>query len=344
MPPPYKPTMADVARIAGVSPMTVSRAMRPNESVSDETRKRVQDAADQLGYVIDSAAAGLSSRRSGFVAMTIPSINNGNFADTARGLTQGLRESGLELLLGYTDYDIAEEERLVEAFLRRRPEAIVLTGGAHSERCRALVQSSGIPVVETWDLPADPLGKVVGFSNAEAGAMVAHHFHDLGYRRIGFIGGASDRDTRGADRRSGFLRTLSAYGLDNSRVVTDEAPPISMREGANALDRLLDKWPDTEAVMCVSDLAAFGAQCAAIRRNLAIPDDLAIAGFGAYELAEHALPPLTTIHAKAIEIGNVTARIICNLLGHSDAPDMPDLIRIETVLLQRSSTKTRRDV
>ena len=166
-----KATMADVARLAGVSPMTVSRALKPGTSVSAATRQRIQAAADRLGYVVDLNAAAFSSRRSGFVAMTVPSINNANFADTARGLTEGLQDSGFELLLGYTDYDVAEEERLVEAFLRRRPEAIVVTGGAHTDRCRTLLSNAGVPVVETWDLPDDPIDRVVGFSNARCGCQ-----------------------------------------------------------------------------------------------------------------------------------------------------------------------------
>lgn len=333
-----RPTMADVARAAGVSPMTVSRALRPDTSVSEATRQRIRVAADQLGYVLDSTASGLSSRRSGFVAMTIPSINNANFADTARGLTEGLRESGLELLLGYTDYDLAEEERLVEAFLRRRPEAIVVTGGAHTERCRTLLGGSGVPVVETWDLPAEPLDKVVGFSNAHAGAEMARHLHAQGYRRIGFIGGDNSRDTRGADRRRGFLAALKELALSCDRLVADGAPPISMREGAAAMGRLLERWPDTEAVMCVSDLSAFGALGEARRSGRRVPEDIAVAGFGDYDLSEHAYPAITTIDSQATAIGRKAAEVILGSLEHPEAARLPDRIEVETRLIVRAST------
>ena len=298
--------------------MTVSRALKPGTSVSTATRDRIRAAADQLGYVVDITAASFSSGRSGFVAMTVPSINNANFADTARGLTEGLQDSGLELLLGYTDYDMAEEERLVAAFLRRRPEAIVVTGGAHTERCRALLAAAGVPVIETWDLPAQPIDRVVGFSNSDAGAQVARHLYDQGHRRIGFIGGNGARDTRGADRQRGFLNALRVLGLEDGRCVTDLDPPITMREGAQAVGRLLDRWPDTTAVMCVSDLSAFGAMNAALRRNLRVPEDLAVAGFGAYDLAEYALPGITTVDAKAHRIGAEAARMIADVLSGRD--------------------------
>ncbi|MEM8812005.1 MAG: LacI family DNA-binding transcriptional regulator [Pseudomonadota bacterium] len=331
--------MADVARVAAVSPMTVSRALKADTSVSAATRERVREAADSLGYVLDSTAAGLSSRRSGFVAMTIPSINNANFADTARGLTEGLREAGLELLLGYTDYDVDEEERLIEAFLRRRPEALVVTGGAHTERCRTLLAASGVPVVETWDRPTDPIDRVVGFSNAEAGRKIAEHFHELGYRRIGYIGGDGSRDTRGADRRRGFVAALHGLGLSTDRMITDAAPPISMQEGGDAMNRLLDRWPDTEAVMCVSDLSAFGAMAAAQRRGLTIPDNIAIAGFGAYDLSEHAIPAITTIDSRALEIGLQTADLIREMLGETPS-DAPRTVEVDIDLVVRPSTST----
>jgi LacI family gluconate utilization system Gnt-I transcriptional repressor len=330
-----KPTMADVARLSGVSPMTVSRALKPGTSVSAATRERIRAAAESLGYVVDSTASAFSSGRSGFVAMTVPSISNGNFSDTARGLTEGLHDSGLELLLGYTDYDVAEEERLVEAFLRRRPEAIVVTGGAHTDRCRTLLKGAQVPVVETWDLPETPIDRVVGFSNADVGAQMARHLHEQGHRRIGFIGGNGARDTRGADRQRGFLNALSEMGLEATRVVTDLDPPITMREGADAMARLLQLWPDTTAVMCVSDLSAFGAMNAAIRANFRVPQDIAVAGFGAYDLSEHALPSITTLDVQAHRIGQETARLLLDALSGEETRET---VTMQVNLLVREST------
>lgn len=337
-----KPTMADVARLAGVSPMTVSRALKPGTSVSATTRERIQASADMLGYVLDSTASAFSSGRSGFVAMTVPSINNANFADTAQGLTEGLRDSGLELLLGYTGYDVNEEERLVATLLRRRPEAVVVTGGAHTERCWTLLSNAGVPVVETWDLPTRPIDRVVGFSNAEAGARIAHHLFNCGHRRIGFIGGETDRDTRGADRRRGFLGALDDLGLKPDRIVTDQAPPITMREGAAAMDRLLDRWPDTTAVMCVSDLSAFGATHAALQRGLRVPEDIAVAGFGAYDVSQYARPAITTVDAQAYRIGTETARLILSVLAGEET-ERTVTLPIELMIRASTSGSDRED-
>lgn len=330
--------MSDVAREAGVSTMTVSRAFRRDTSMSAETRERILKAAEMLGYVLDQTAANLSSRRSGFVAVTIPSINNANFADTIRGMTEGLRGSSLEILLGYTDYNVHEEERLVEQLLGRRPEAIVVTGGTHTPRCRALLERSGVPVVETWDLPKAPIGHVVGFSNAEAGRLMVDHFRERDYERIGFIGGDTSRDTRGLDRRRGFVSALEQYGLDASRVIASGVPPISMNEGAAALGQLIERWPDTQAVMCVSDLSAFGALMECRRRGISVPDQIAIGGFGAYDLSEQSVPSITTIDVGSHEIGGRVAELILGLLSQNNDRHEPVTVRLSPVVIPRQTT------
>ena len=307
--------MIDVARAAGVSSMTVSRAFKDDSHISAKTRQAVLDAAAELGYLMDSTAAGLSSRKTGFVAVTIPSINNANFADTVRGLTDGLRQSRLQVLLAYTDYDVQEEERLVRQLLARRPEAMVLTGGAHTDACRDLLVKAAIPVIETWDLPAASIGQVVGFSNADAAARLVQHLVDIGRRRIAFLGGDANRDTRGHERREGFISALTSLGLANDRLVEAGPPPISMREGALALNALLDRWPDTDSVVCVSDLAAFGALSECQRKGIVVPEQLAICGFGAYEVGSVCVPAITTIDPQPYEIGLLAAERICGLLS-----------------------------
>ena len=330
------PTMADVARLAGVSPMTVSRAFKTDSSVSEATRDAILKAAEELGYVFDSTASNLRSQKTDFIAVTVPSINNANFADTLRGLSERLKPRGLQILLGSTDYDMAEEERLIEQFLRRRPEAIVVTGGRHTPRARRMLENAGIPVVETWDLPESPIGHVVGFSNAAAVKGMVDHFIGRGLTRIAFIGGDTTRDTRGADRRAGFIAAMQARGLDATRLIAAGTPPISMREGAEAMGHLLDTLPDTEAVICVSDLSAFGALTECQRRHVTVPGQIWLAGFGDYEIAGISVPTLTTINPFPAEIGARTGDLILAALDGQLAG--PQTLRIETELLLRHST------
>lgn len=298
------PTMTDVARRAGVSAMTVSRALKDGASIAPGTRERIKRAVEELGYVLDQSAGSLSSKRTGFVAALIPSINNSNFAETTRGLTDALAGSGLQLLLGYTDYSVEKEEELIESMLKRRPEGIVVTGGRHTVRGRKLLEKSGIPVVETWDLPQSPVRHVVGFSNAEASAALVKYLHGKGYRRIAFIGGTTNRDTRGADRRAGYETAIAELGLASSRVISFGTPPISMKQGGEAIVRLIEQWPEVEAAICVSDLSAFGAVMECQRRKWHVPKRIAIAGFGDFEIASCCHPAITTVGVHCHDIGN----------------------------------------
>ncbi len=329
------PTMADIARKTGVSPMTVSRAFKSGSLINKDTRDAILKAAEDLGYVFDSTASNLRSQKTDFIAVTIPSINNANFADTVGGLSETLSAHGFQILLGYTNYDTEEEERLIEQLLRRKPQAIVVTGGKHTPRARKLLENANVPVIETWDVPTEPIGHFVGFSNANAVRSMVDHFVAAGYTRIAFIGGDASRDTRGSDRRLGFIAALRDHGLDASRLIDGGVPPISMREGANAMARLLAEYPDTEAVICVSDLSAFGALTECQRRGVAVPGRIAIGGFGDYEIGGISVPALTTINAQARQIGERTGQLILDLL--QDRPDVSD-ITIEPELIVRESS------
>lgn len=332
-----QPTMHDVARLAGVTTMTVSRALRPNTSVSSNTRKTIQTAADELGYVLDGTASVFSSGKSGFIAVIIPTISNANFADTLRGLNEGFKDRRLQILLGATGYSLSEEERIVQQFLQRRPEAIVLTGGSHTERCRKLVTNSGIPVIEMWDLPKQPIGKVVGFSNKQAAKLMVKHLYKGGYRRIGFIGGETSEDMRALDRRIGFIEALKELGLCPDRLIATGKPPIAMGQGKKSITKILQKWPDTDAVMCVSDPLAFAAMAECQRRGMSVPDDIAICGFGAYDISENAFPSISTVDVRSEEIGRLVARKILQMLD-SESTEVKQQQIVEPKLIIRNST------
>jgi LacI family transcriptional regulator, gluconate utilization system Gnt-I transcriptional repressor len=306
--------MSDVARAAGVSTMTVSRALRQDGRIAPETRRKIQRLVQELGYVPDRTAAGFSSRRSGFVGVLVPSLNNTHFAETAVGLQNELHPAGLHMLLGHTSYLKARAEQLVETMLERRPEAMVVTYDDHTPRTRRLLSEAGIPVIEIWEVPPKPIGHVVGFSNRKAATTMTRHLIDLGRRKIGFIGEANDNGTRGAQRRLGFLDAVRAAGLDATRLIRMAAPPIGMLEGRQAMAALMRQWPDTDAVFCVSDPCAFGAVSACQVAGIAIPDDVAIAGFGNFEISQCAVPAISTISVSGLTIGAEAAGLIRRLL------------------------------
>jgi LacI family gluconate utilization system Gnt-I transcriptional repressor len=332
------PTMADVARHAGVSTMTVSRALKNEAQVSSPTREKIFRAVSELGYVLDQAAGSLSSRKTGFIATLIPSINNSNFSDTARGITDELERTGLQLLLGYTDYSEDNEEKLIEAMLRRRPEGVILTGGVHTPHTRRMLSSASIPVIETWDLPPEPIDQVVGFSNEEAMRLLITTLAAKGYRRFGYVGGRTTRDSRGEQRRKGFMRALDELGFVPGRIVSWGVPPISIEHGGPAIMTLLERWPDTEVVAFVSDLPAFGALMECKRRNIQVPERVAIAGFGDYEVGGFSHPRMTTVNVDCYGIGKLAARRVIELLQAGSRNRHDEIILTSFRVVEREST------
>ena len=330
--------MSDVARLAGVSKMTVSRVLA-GHSVAADTRERVCRAIDQLGYVADAAAGALSSGRSEFVAVLVPSLSSSNFSDTVRGLTDALEPHGLQLLLGDTDYDLEREERLVRSMLRHQPRCIALTGAQHTDATRKLLERSAIPVVEMWDLPTRPIDTAVGFSNVRAARAMVRHLAERGYRRIGFLGGASELDRRGLDRLKGYQAEIKALGLCAPRVVRLGDSPITMSHGGPAMAAMLEQWPDTDAVMCVSDMSAFGAIMECHRRGLSVPADVAVAGFGNFEVATCCHPTITTVSVDAYGIGLHTGEALLGALQARDdgEPAESRSIRIDYTIVARES-------
>lgn len=303
--------MSEVADAAKVSTMTVSRVLRSPEKVRRETCARVEAAIRKLGYVPDEAAGALSSRRSRIVGALVSTLGGSIFASTVDGLSQTLRDSGHQLLLATTNYKPTIEADFIAAMLARRPDGLVLTSTRHTEAAHRLLSGAGIPIVELWELPERPIDSAVGFSNRAAGKAMTDFLADTGRRRIGFIGRSARSDTRGQLRRAGYRDALAERTLHPPRVATPEGLGTDdPRAGAVGLTQLLTQWGDTDAVFCSSDSVALGALSEARRRGLAVPGDIAIAGFGDFEMAsEHGLG-LTTVRVPGFAIGAEAARLV----------------------------------
>ncbi len=339
-----KPTMRDVAKIAGVSSMTVSRVLAQPDLVAESTREKVTRAIDRLGYVPDLTASSLSSRKSGFIATILPSLSNINFAETAGGLTESLRSAGFQMLIGYTNYRVDEEENLVRAMLARRPEGIVLSGGHHTEKTAQLLAAADIPVVEVWDLPAEPIGHVVGFSNFDAGRAMTKRLIKLGYQHIAFLGPPENesgfRDFRGDERLAGYVSAHMEAGRSSDLVIRHGRGPVSFTHGAESLAALLARHGDVDAIFAVSDLSAVGALMECKRRGIRVPEDLAIAGFGDFEIGGQTVPSLTTVKVDTIGIGERAGRLLLKILAQPkhDLAMTRETIDLGFELIERQST------
>lgn len=304
-------TLEDVAKLAGVSPMTVSRVLNKPALVTKDTLDRVKQVIERTGYVPNLLAGGLASRRSRLVAALVPSITNGIFVEAVQAFTDRLWEAGYQVLLGLSGYPALREDALLSAVLARKPDAIYLTGINHSAESRQRLLAARVPIVETWDLTPTPLDTVVGFSHEKVGETVARHLLAKGYRRPALLWAD---DERALVRRRGFLAELARQGAPEAR--TEFIPaPSTLALGRTGMAKLLDASSRPDAVFCASDLLAHGALEEARSRGLGLPQDVAIIGFGGLEFTEHTYPALSTVAIDRPAIGRKAAEIILARIG-----------------------------
>ncbi len=309
------PTLKDIARLAGVSPITASRAIHRPELVAEDTRLRVQQAVEQAGYVPNSLAGGLTSKQTRLVAAIVPSVAHSLFSDMLDALVGELAEARYETTLGVSRYEPAYEEGWLAAMLSRRPDGVVLTGTEHTARTRRLLLNANIPVVELWDYTPHPLDVAIGFSHEEAGRSAFRHLFSCGYKRVAIL--RSD-DSRAHRRAHGFMRAAGEANVkDPVEIVFPEHSP-QIDRGREALKSLLAQAPDTDAVFCSSDALAQGVLAHGYSLGLSIPGQFGVLGFGDQALAADTIPALSTVRVDGARIGRLGAQaLIARMAGQT---------------------------
>jgi len=304
-------TLRDVAKLAGVAPITASRALNTPAAVSPKVLQKVRDAVAQTGYVPNLLAGALASQKSRLVAAVVPTLSGPVFLETIESLTETLAAAGYQVMLGQSGYENSREDALLEAIIGRRPDGIVLTGIMRSPQARRRLLSSGIPVVETWDLTPTPVDMLVGFSHEKIGAAVAHYLHGTGRRRVASISGSDERSQR---RARAFAETAQQLGMAPSIAQAIPAcivpAPTTLGSGRSGLRELLNQAADIDAVFCSSDLLALGVMIEAQAEGIAIPQKLAVIGLGDLSFSRDLHPPLTTVRIDGTAIGRTAAHFI----------------------------------
>jgi LacI family gluconate utilization system Gnt-I transcriptional repressor len=304
-------TLRDVAALAGVAPITASRALNTPNAVSEQILLRVKSAVEQTGYVPNMLAGGLASRRSRLVAAVVPTISGNVFLEMVQSLTASLATYGYQLMLGQSGYEDSREDELLEAIIGRRPDGVVLTGIMRSPQGRRRLLTSGIPVVETWDLTDNPIDMLVGFSHEKLGQAVAQYLHARGKRRVATL---SANDQRAQRRMQAFSDTAVALGM--AAPGETEVPgwmvsaPTNVGMGRAGLRELLARHPDIDALFCSSDTVALGVLTEAQAQGIAVPQRLAVVGMGDLGFARDLQPALTTVRIDGARIGSTAARFI----------------------------------
>ena len=320
-------TLSDVARIAGVSPITVSRALRGERSVDPALVKRVTLASTQLGYVPDPAARALASQRSDHVALLIPMLSNALFVDLLGAAQRTLRAAGFQTLIGVTHYDDAQEEQLLREQLLHRPAGLLITGLDQNAATRALIAQTRVPAVHLMDLPSPNAPNppyCVGFRQTDAGAALTRLLISKGRQRIAFAG--AQLDARVMQRRDGWRLALQAQGLYDSSLEWLNPASSSLALGGAMFEQIMQSKPPVDAIFFCNDDLAQGALLAALRLGIPVPARVAIAGFNDLTGSDQMLPTLTTVRTPRAGIGEAAANMLVALIqGGAHTQTLVDL-------------------
>ncbi len=318
-------TLKDVADRAGVSPITVSRALREPGTVSASLRAGITKAVDELGYVRNRFAGALASAASPIVPVIVPSLSNAVFIEVIDGIQSTLEAAGYEILLGNTHYDLDRERDLVAALLGWSPAGLIVAGCRHAPRTRRMLAGFGRPVVEIMEIGARPVDMNVGLSHRRAGQTMGEHLIRRGYREIGFVGGRLAADYRAMQRFDGLDRALAAAGLRRRRPFT-HPERSSPSLGGEKLIEALDADPALDAVFFANDDLATGAILRAQKDGIAVPGRIAIAGFNGFGIGALTTPTLTTIVSPRRDIGALaSAKLLARIKGERSGPARVDL-------------------
>jgi LacI family gluconate utilization system Gnt-I transcriptional repressor len=328
-----RPTIADVARLAGVGAITVSRALRDPSQVSATLRANIDKAVRELNYVPNLSARALASVRADVIGVLVPSLTQNIFSDVLRGVYDGVEGTELQIQMGNTRYQPEEEERLIAQMLRQKPAGMIVSGTEQSDRAREMLEDARCPVIQIMDLTDKPIDTIIGFSHYEAGRAITRHLIEAGYRHIGFLSGWLNGRSFG--RYSGLKDTLTEAGIYNPSYISPidrsdnipegvgwETPRFATPStGRKLMADLLDANPDMDAVFCNNDVMALGALFECMERGIRVPEDFGIAGFNDFDIMEAAYPSITSVRSPRWESGYNAVMALRRRLSGDDSGD-----------------------
>ena len=312
-------TLRDVSEASGVSEMTVSRVLRNKGDVSATTRAKVLDATKTLGYVPNKIAGALASQRVNLVAVVIPSMSNMVFPEVMTGISEVLDETGLQPVVGITNYLPDREEKVLYEMLSWRPSGIIIAGLEQSDASRVMLENSGIPVVQIMDIDGDPIDAMVGISHRRAGRKMAEAILKSGYQNIGFMGTQTPLDHRARKRFEGFTQALAKQGVE---IMDSEfySGGSALAKGRQMTKSILKRSPELDFIYYSNDMIGAGGLLHLWDQDIEIPRQIGLAGFNKVELIDGLPLQLATMDSCRFEIGKKAAQIIASRNGLSDLP------------------------
>lgn len=310
------PKLRDVALAAGVSVITASRCISNPDRVSEKTRTKVLQVADDLGYIPNRIASGLVSSRSMAIGVVLPTIANPIHSVLLESLSNELEPYRYRTLLGTTGYDHDKEYDVVRTLLAHKVDAIALAGKPQSERTRKLLAAARIPVAEMFELHDAPVDINVGLSNHDAGAALARHLIARGRTRFAYVIHSEIDDSRMMSRLEGFRAVADADPSITLREFKDTSKPGQLKE--SVVSAVLSNMADVDAIVCSGHQAAVTVICTLQNQGIAVPSRIAVAGFGDSPASCWVRPTLTTVSYPMSEIGAKAGQLLLARLRGED--------------------------
>lgn len=327
------PRLAEVARLASVSPATVSRAFNTPDLLNADTLRRVTEAATQLNYTPDGLARSLRRNRSMVIGAVMPALRHAYFASTVEGLQSEIAKRGYTLLLAISDFDEATELAAVRSMIRQGVDGFVLVGMRHDAALLPLLRDLGKPFVITWTYNETVAS--VGFDHRNAIQPVVNHLLDLGHRDIVATMAFLNVSDRERERLAGIEDAFAQRRLPFPAERVIYAGNSGLQDGRNAFRTALARFPDITAVICANDLLAAGTMMECAARGLSVPRDISVVGYGDLDIAAAMNPAITTVRTPAHEMGRLAASTLLTKLAGEDGLKH---IELTTELIVRGST------
>lgn len=331
-----KPDIVFVARLAGVSPATVSRAINHPELVSAATRRKIDLAIEKSGYIRNRAAQAMHGKRSATIGLVMPTISNMIFAEVTQAFNDTVSDQGFTLLLASHGYDLDTEYRLIRKLFEHRVDALAVIGLDHSHGTFRMIAEQRVPVLAIWNYAPDSALPCIGVDNREAGRLAAEHLVALGHRRIGMVFPSTVDNDRARGRKAGAMAVFQAAGVELKDHWQIEVP-YNIAQAKSAIAELLGRDDRPTALLCGNDVIAQGAIYAAAKLGISIPQALSVVGVGDFAGSAQVEPTLTTVRIPARQIGVSAGQVIVDAVSRSD-PDFMVRTRIDLDLIMRAST------
>ncbi|MFI6322970.1 LacI family DNA-binding transcriptional regulator [Nonomuraea sp. NPDC050556] len=327
------PTINTIAERAGVSIASVSRVLN-GLPTRQETVRKVMTAAEELGYVRNAVARSLKSRRTHQVAFAMADIGNPNYLAMVRQIQPVLKAAGYRLVLHSTDAVVADEIDVLHSLGERYVDGLIMSPLRVTDEHLRMIATARAPVVIIGSVPDGTQVDNVRTDSRTGIRLALEHLYALGRRRIGLVNGPLDT-VPGHARAAGYRDALDALGLPYDETIV-QIGDFYRADGARAVETLLSRAGDVDALVCANDLIALGALDVLRKAGRKVPDDVAVVGMDDTDLAAASWPSLTSVSLGAAERGRAAAQLLLDRLERGDAP--PRVVTVQPRLVIRAST------